>query len=79
MDEDLANKSQKRGEQLLAGLQVLLAKYSTIVESVHGQGLFLAMVIRPSSSGDELAWDLCMKFLELGKSVYFSLKRIHQF
>ena len=66
MDEDLATKSRQRGEQLLAGLKVLQTKYS-VIEEVRGQGLLIAMIIRPSATGDELAWDLCMKFSELGE------------
>jgi ornithine--oxo-acid transaminase len=65
VDEDLATKSRQRGEQLLSGLKALQAKFN-VIESVRGLGLFIAMVIRPSAAGDELAWDLCMKFSELG-------------
>jgi len=65
VDEDLATKSRQRGEQLLSGLKALQTKFN-VIESVRGLGLFIAMVIRPSAAGDELAWDLCMKFSELG-------------
>ena len=74
VDEDLATKSRQRGEQLLTGLRALQTKYSAI-EEVRGKGLLIAMVIRPSAAGDELAWDLCMKFSELGETnfvFYFS-------
>lgn len=66
-DENLAENSQARGEQLRAGLNSMVG--NTAIESVRGRGLLNAMVIdQPKGAyGDTgKAWDLCVKMQEKG-------------
>jgi ornithine--oxo-acid transaminase len=66
-DENLAENSQARGEQLRAGMTSLIG--NTAVESVRGRGLLNAIVInQPKGAyGDTgMAWDLCVNMQNLG-------------
>jgi len=66
-DEKLSENSQKRGEQLRAGLSSFIP--SSCIEKVRGRGLLSAMVIDQPKMGygdTGLAWDLCLKMAENG-------------
>mmetsp|Transcript_95544 Transcript_95544/g.275891 ORF Transcript_95544/g.275891 Transcript_95544/m.275891 type:complete len:438 (-) Transcript_95544:44-1357(-) len=66
-DENLAENSRARGEQLRAGMSSLVG--STAIESVRGRGLLNAIVInQPKGAyGDTgKAWDLCVNMQHRG-------------
>lgn len=62
VEEKMDENSQKQGEKLRSALQSLNIP---IVESIRGKGLMSAIVI-DDSKNKELAWDVCLKFAELG-------------
>jgi ornithine--oxo-acid transaminase len=60
-DENLAENSTQRGEQLRRGLQTLVGR--TSVEQVRGRGLLNAVIINQPKGGygdTGKAWDLCV-------------------
>lgn len=63
VDENLAENAEKQGKKLREELNRLNLP---IVEKVRGKGLLNAIVIRDDSVEKELAWDVCLKFAELG-------------
>lgn len=66
-DENLAENSRARGEQLRAGMTSLIG--NSAVESVRGRGLLNAIVInQPKGAyGDTgKAWDLCVNMMNHG-------------
>lgn len=68
-DENLAENSVARGEQLVNGLNSLAGKYNSCIASVRGRGLLVAMIIdEPKGSYGDLgkAWELCLLMMENG-------------
>ena len=66
-EENLAQNSQERGAQLVAGLSSMVG--NTCIESVRGRGLLCAIVIdQPKGNyGDAgKAWDMCLNMAEKG-------------
>lgn len=66
-DENLAENSAVRGEQLRAGLNSLTG--NTCIESVRGRGLLNAIVIDQPKMGygdHGKAWDVCIAMKENG-------------
>ena len=66
-DENLCQNSIERGEQLRAGLELLVG--NTAVQLVRGRGLLNAIVINQPKSGygdTGKAWDLCMIMMKNG-------------
>jgi ornithine--oxo-acid transaminase len=66
-DENLAENSAARGEQLRAGLQSLVG--NSAIETVRGRGLLNAIVInQPKGGYGDLgkAWELCVNMQDMG-------------
>jgi len=66
-DENLAENSRVRGQQLRDGLKSLVG--STAIEEVRGRGLLNAIVINQPAGGygdAGKAWDLCMLMMKNG-------------
>ena len=64
IDENLSENAAYLGEVFREGLRQI-AKKNNIIQLVRGQGLLNAIVI-DSHEDSELAWDICLKFMEYG-------------
>jgi len=63
-DENLADKAYELGEIFRAEMQKL-CENSSIASSVRGKGLLNALVIN-NEGHTNLAWDICLKLIDLG-------------
>ena len=63
IDEGCAANALHQGKKLITAIEGM-AKGNDLIESVRGRGLLIAVVIREVRP--ELAWDVCLKFAELG-------------
>ena len=64
-EENLAQNSTERGEQLRKGLRAMVG--TTPVLEVRGKGLLNAIVIREENGSDMgKAWDICLTMKEHG-------------
>lgn len=64
VDEKLAENAEIKGDRLRRELK---AFNSPIIKEIRGKGLLTAVEVDNSQPGQEqLAWDLCMKFADLG-------------
>lgn len=63
-EENLAERAQKLGELLRAGLNEIAAR-NPLISLVRGKGLLNAIVIN-SNEESELAWNICLRFRDYG-------------
>ena len=64
LDENLSDNAAHLGEIFRQGLRQI-AKKNDIIQLVRGKGLLNAIVI-DSHEDSQLAWDVCLKFMEFG-------------
>lgn len=66
VEEKLAENAAKQGKALMEGLTSIKAS-SSLVKTVRGKGLLVALEIDNSRPGEEeLAWDICISMAEKG-------------
>ena len=63
VDEKLAENAERQGQRLR---RELLALNSPIIQEVRGKGLLNAIVIDDRTSDGSFAWDICVRFKDLG-------------
>lgn len=63
IEEKLSENAEKQGKKLRKEINNFNLP---IIELVRGKGLLNAIVIKDDSKKKELAWDICLKFAELG-------------
>ena len=73
-DEHMVSRAESLGNMFRSGLEKL---ENPMIKTIRGKGLFNAVVIDETKTGDHSAWDLCMLMKDKGLLVGRALKIAH--